>query len=134
MVAADPLKLPALKPVPNVNAFVVVAETVPLEPRLIVVPLIVTDEFANWALLIVPLKSDVGIVEDAVMAEEPLPKTYPVRLFTPVPPLGTLSTPARTIDPVVGAKGVRPVDPALKDETAPPPPPPDPKVVQPPLA
>ena len=38
------------------------------EPNVIVL-------FANWALLIVPLKSVVGMVEDAVNADVPLPFT-----------------------------------------------------------
>ena len=46
-------------------------------------------ELANWALLTVPDKSVVGIVEEAVIALVPLPFTYPVSVEAPVPPLAT---------------------------------------------
>ena len=51
------------------------AVTVPDAPNAIDVPLTVKEEFANCALVTVPLKDVVGIVVDAVMAEVPLPYT-----------------------------------------------------------
>jgi hypothetical protein len=62
-------------PVPNVNALGVLAVIVPVEPRATDMPLKVTELLANWALLTVPDKSDVGTVADAVMAEVPEPLT-----------------------------------------------------------
>ena len=37
----------------------------------------------------------------------------------PVPPLATANVPAKTIDPVVGTLGVKPVEPPEKLDTAP---------------
>ena len=44
-----------------------------LPPRLIGVPLIVIELLASWALLIVPLKSVVGTVREAVIVAVPFP-------------------------------------------------------------
>ncbi len=44
-------------------------------PKLVLVPLIVMAELASCALEIVPDRSDVGMVADAVMADVPLPMT-----------------------------------------------------------
>ena len=41
----------------------------------------------------------------------------PVDVVTPVPPLATLSVPAKVIAPVVAVFGVKPVDPAENEET-----------------
>jgi hypothetical protein len=49
------------------------AVTVPDPPKLMAVPLTVTDELANWALVTVPDNAVVGTVVDAVMADVPLP-------------------------------------------------------------
>lgn len=88
-------------------------------PKLTVVPLITIDELANWVLEMVPLRSVVGTVVEAVIADVPLPLTYPVRVEAPVPPLATTKTPPKVIDPAVGVAGVRPVVPPLKNVTPP---------------
>ena len=71
----DPLKLPPVNPVPIVNALDNEAVTEIEPPKLTDVPLIVMALFANCALEIVPLRSVVGIVDEAVNADVPLPLT-----------------------------------------------------------
>jgi hypothetical protein len=105
--------------VPIVKAFVAVAVTITEPPRLTEDPFIVIALLASCALVTVPDKSVVGIVVLAVIVPVPLPYTYPVRVFAPVPPLATLSVPPSVIAPEVPVEGVKPVDPALKDVTPP---------------
>ena len=64
VTAVEPLKLVPDSPVPIVKAFVVLAVTVAVPPRLIELPLIVIELLANCALVIVPLRLVVGIVDD----------------------------------------------------------------------
>ena len=49
---------------------------------------------------IVPLRLDVGIVVDAVIADVPLPYTYPVSVVAPVPPSLTGTTPSEMVGDV----------------------------------
>ena len=75
VVAVEPLKDPASKPVPKVKALVVLDVIVPVEPKATDTPLKVTELLASCALLIVPDKSLVGIVAEAVIGEVPDPLT-----------------------------------------------------------
>jgi hypothetical protein len=75
-VPLDVMGLPLmLIPVPAVAATDVTVPTLTVPPRLIAEPLIVMELLANCALVIVPLRSVVGIVADAVNALVPLPWT-----------------------------------------------------------
>ena len=93
-----------------VKAFVAVAVTVTVPPRLTVEPLIVIELLVKPAL---------GIVVEAVMADAPLPYMYPVKPDAPVPPLAVFNVPPRVMLPVVAVLGVSPVLPALKELTPP---------------
>jgi hypothetical protein len=53
----------------------------------------------------------VDILPPSVVVKEPL--------LTPVPPLAGFKMPPRTTTPVVGLDGVKPVDPALNEDTPP---------------
>ena len=63
-----PLKLVPDKPVPIVNVFGVLAVTVPLEPKAIAVPLIVTELFAKLLFWIAVLIALYGILIVALAA------------------------------------------------------------------
>ena len=67
--------VPPLDTIGAVPVTLVTVPTLMLPPRLVDVPLIVMALFANCALVIVPLKSVVGTVELAVIADVPLPFT-----------------------------------------------------------
>jgi len=54
--------------------------------------------------------TSVGVVDNTVLPE-------PVDVVTPVPPLATANVPAKVIAPEVAKVGVKPVVPALNDET-----------------
>jgi hypothetical protein len=75
VIGAEPSNMPPDNPVPMVNGFMVIAVTVVVPPKLTEFPLIVMALLANWALLIVPLKSVVGTVGLAVNGNPPLPLT-----------------------------------------------------------
>jgi hypothetical protein len=68
VTAVDPLKEVPVRPVPNVNAPVDVAVTVPDPPRLIAVPLTVMLELARPELGIVVLMADAGMLIVALAA------------------------------------------------------------------
>ena len=70
-------------------------------------------------MVTVPLSAVVGIVALAVIGLVPLPNTYPVSVFAPVPPLAAFKVPASTTAPEVPVEGVKPVEPALKEVTPP---------------
>jgi hypothetical protein len=106
--------IPFTEPVPDTE---VTDPTLTEPPRLIGLPLIAIELFANWAFEMVPLRSVVGIVAEPVIALVPLPFKYPVRVTAPVPPLATPNVPARVTAPVVAVVGVRPYKDVWKDCT-----------------
>ena len=108
-----------VRPVPMVNAFEAVAVTVIEPPKLTDEPLIVMALLANCALETVPDRSVVGMVNEAVMANAPLPYIYPVKSDAPVPPLDAFRMPPNVMAPLVLVFGVKPVLPALKEVTPP---------------
>ena len=57
----------------------------------------------------------IGVVNDGLMDSTVDP--LPVEVVTPVPPFATANVPARVIAPVVAVLGVKPVVPALNEET-----------------
>ena len=58
-----------------------------------------------------------GVVKAGEVAKTTAP--LPVDVVAPVPPLATAKVPAKVTAPVVAVLGVRPVEPALKEVTAP---------------